>query len=160
MLFAGYFSEHHIPFSNVEHLLGICQRAFSDSDVAKKVSCNRTKLLYTIQDGIAHYEKLELPEICRAQKFSVVIDESTDASITQVLAIIIRYFDFKKLDVTDALPDTVVVENSSVLSFLIHLNLSLRKETFQLQILKTFKLSLFYPIFLYLITSHMSVCYV
>ena len=111
MLFAGYFSEHHIPFSNVEHLFGICKRAFPDSDIAKKVSCKRTKLLYTIQDGIAHYEKLELNEICRTQKFSVIIDESTDASIAQVLAIVIRYFDLKKLDVTDALLDAVVVEN-------------------------------------------------
>ena len=50
------------------------------------------------------------------KKFSVVIDESTDASITQVLAIVIRYFDLKKLDVTDALLDTVVVENGSAVS--------------------------------------------
>ena len=68
MLFAGYFSEQHIPFSNVEHLFGICKRAFPDSDIAKKVSCKRMKLSYTIQDGIAHYEKLELNEICRTQK--------------------------------------------------------------------------------------------
>ena len=116
MLFSGYFSEHHIPFSNVEHLFGICKRAFPDSDIAKKVSCKRTKLLYTIQDGIAHYEKLELNEICLTQKFSVIIDVSTDASITQVLAIVIRYCDLKKLDVTDALLDTVVVENGSAVS--------------------------------------------
>ena len=67
MLFAGYFSEHHIPFSNVEHLFGICKRAFPDSDIAKKVSCKRTKLSYTIQDGIAHYEKSKLNEICNTQ---------------------------------------------------------------------------------------------
>ena len=116
MLFAGYFSEHHIPFSNVEHLFGIGKRAFPDSDIAKKVSCKRTKLSYTIQNGIAHYEKLELNKICRTQKFSVLIDESIDASITQVLAIAIRYFDLKKLDVNDALLDTVAVENGSAVS--------------------------------------------
>ena len=110
MLFTGYFSEHHIPFSNVEHLFGICKRAFPDSDIAKNVCCKRTKFSYTIQDGIANYEKLELNEICRTQKFSVIIDESTDASITQVLAIVIQYFDLKKLDVNDALLDTIVVK--------------------------------------------------
>ena len=46
-------------------------------------------------------------------KSFVIIDESADASITQVLAIVIRYFDLKKLDVTDALLDTVVVENGT-----------------------------------------------
>ena len=116
MLFAGYFSEHHIPFSNVEHLFGICKRAFPDSDIAKKVICKRTKLSYTIQDGIAHHEKLELNETCHTQKFSVIIDENTDASITRVLAIAIRYFDLKKLDVTDALFDPVEVKNGSALS--------------------------------------------
>ena len=115
-LFAGYFSEHRIPFSNVEHLFGICNRAFPDSDISKKVSCTRTKLSYTIQDGIAHYEKLEPNEICRTQNFSVVIDESTDASITPVLAFVIRYFDLKKLDATDALLKAVVVENGSAVS--------------------------------------------
>ena len=75
---------------------------------------NETFIYY----GIAHYEKLELNEICRTQKFSVIIDENTDASITQVLAIVIRYFDFKRLDVTDALLDTVVVENGSALSLI------------------------------------------
>ena len=63
MLFARYFSEHHIPFSNVEHLFGICKRAFSDSDIAIRVSFKRTKLSYNIQDRITHYEKLELNEI-------------------------------------------------------------------------------------------------
>ena len=116
MLFARHFSEHQIQFLNVEHLLGICQRAFPDNDIAKKVSCKRTKLSYTIQDGIAHYEKLELNEICCTQNFSVIIDKSTDASIKQVLAIVIQYFDFKKLDVTNGLLDTALVENGSALS--------------------------------------------
>lgn len=91
----------------------MCKRAFPDSDIAKKVSFKRTKLAYIIQDGIAHYEKLEINEICRQQKFSLIIDESTDISVTQVLAVVVRYFDLTTLDVADALLDIIVVENGS-----------------------------------------------
>ena len=51
-LFTGYFSAHHIPFSNVEHLFGICQKAFPDNNIAKRVSCKRTKLSYTMESHI------------------------------------------------------------------------------------------------------------
>lgn len=113
VLFSGYFSEHHVPFVHIDHLLDVCKKAFPDSEIAKKLSFKRTKLSYIIQDGIAYHEKLELNEVCRKQKFSLIIDESTDVSVTQVLAIVIRYFDLIKLDVVDALLDTVVVENGS-----------------------------------------------
>ena len=95
-------------------MLDVCKRVFPDSDIAKKLNFKRTTLSYIIQDGIAYHEKLEINEICRKQKFSVIIDESTDVSVTQVLAIVIRYFDLNTLDVVDALLDTVVVGNGSV----------------------------------------------
>ena len=37
MLFAGYFSEHHIPFSNVEHLFGICKELFLTATLLKRL---------------------------------------------------------------------------------------------------------------------------
>ena len=37
-LIAGDFSEHHIPFAHVDHLLGVCRRAFPDSSIASFAS--------------------------------------------------------------------------------------------------------------------------
>ena len=54
---------------------------------------------------------MSLDDICRKQKFSIIIDESTNISVIQTLAIVVRYFDHNKLDVADALLDMVVVEN-------------------------------------------------
>ena len=110
---AEFFSEHHVPFIRVDHLLGVCKRAFPGSDNAKKLDFKKTKLSYIIQDGIARLEKIEVNDICRNQNFSVIIDESTDISVTQVLVIVVRDFDLKKLDVVGALLDTVAVENGS-----------------------------------------------
>jgi len=37
--------------------------------------------------------KNDLVRICQENIFSLIIDESTDVSICQVLAVVIRYFD-------------------------------------------------------------------
>ena len=42
-----------------------------------------------------------------------MIDESTDISVTQILAVVVRYFDSNKHDVVDALLDTTEVENGT-----------------------------------------------
>ena len=39
------------------------------------------------------------------------IDESTDISVTQILAVVVGYFDSNKYDVVDALLDTIEIEN-------------------------------------------------
>ena len=44
--------------------------------------------------------------------FSIIIDECTDILITQILAVVVRYFDTDK-DVVDALLDTVAVGNGN-----------------------------------------------
>ena len=53
---------------------------------------------------------MSLDDICRKQTFSIIIDESTNICVIQVLATVVRYFDHNKLDVADALMDMVVVE--------------------------------------------------
>ena len=50
-----------------------------------------------------------MTNICKESKFSIIIDESTDISVTQILAV--RYFDSNKYDIVDALLDTIEVEN-------------------------------------------------
>ena len=51
--------------------------------------------------------------ICKESKFLIIIDESTDISVTQILAVVVRYFDSNKHDVVDALLDTIEVENGT-----------------------------------------------
>ena len=76
LLFAGYFAEHHIPFAHADNLLALCKRAFPDSQIASKLSMKQTKISYVMQDGIAFHEKLEVANMCRRNKFSIMIDES------------------------------------------------------------------------------------
>ena len=110
---AAFFAEHNISFAVADHFTDFCKSAFTDSNICKDMSVKRTKMSYLIQDGIAHYEHKDLISILKEQKFSLVIDESTDISVTQVLAIVVRYFDFVKCDVIDAFLDSIIVEDGS-----------------------------------------------
>ena len=70
-----------------------------------------------MRDGIAFHKKLEVTDICKESKFSIIIDESIDISVTQILAVVVRYFDSNKDDVVDdvvdALLDTIEVKNGT-----------------------------------------------
>lgn len=113
LLISAYIAEHNVPFAHADHLVEVCKRAFHDSSIAKNVKLHATKASYLIQEGIAYYEKREIVDQCRNEKFSLIIDESTDISVSQVLAVVVRYFDVEKNDVCDSLLDSIVVEDGS-----------------------------------------------
>ena len=94
----------------------------------------RTKISHVKQDGIAFHERLEVTNICKESKFFTIIDESTDISVTQILAVVVRYFDSNKHDVVDALLDTIKVENGTA-QLLCQAVKSLKKEAFLLKTL-------------------------
>ena len=138
LLLAGYLAEHHIPFSHADHLLTVCKRAFPDSYIASKLSMKRTKISYVMQDGIAFHEKLEVTNICKESKFSIMVDENIDISVTQILAVVVRYFDSNKHDVVDALLDTIEVENGTAQHFYLAVKSLLKKRGIPFEIIVGF----------------------
>lgn len=79
ILFTAFMAEHNTPFAQDDHFIQ-CWKKFPDSAIAQKMLMKLTKVAYVMQDGIAHYERLEFVNICKNQKFSVIVDESTDVS--------------------------------------------------------------------------------
>ena len=86
---------------------------FPDSKIAQAMTIKRTKASYVMQHGVAREEKLAVVETCRKQKFSLIIDESTDISVSQILAIAVRFYDEEKQKVLDVLLDAVEVEDGT-----------------------------------------------
>ena len=72
-----------------------------------------TKAPYLIQKQIRYHEKMEISNICRNNKFSMIIDKSTNISVSQALAVAVRYFDTQKCDVVDMLLDKVLGEKGT-----------------------------------------------
>ena len=93
--FSYMLGEHNLPFLLADHCTKLFQSMFPDSAIAKSFKCSRTKataihkvIALEILQQIRHV----LPEF---KFFSLQVDESTDISVMQQMAITIRFFDNK-----------------------------------------------------------------
>lgn len=99
-----------------------------DSEILKKSSLNRLKAARLIKYVIAIAQRDRLINILRTQRFSIVIDESTDGSTLHSFCIIVRYFDYKQNCIVDSVWDLVEIYDTanaladadSIFSKLIH----------------------------------------
>ena len=113
ILMTGFFAEHHLPFELADHMSELLKVMFPDSKIAQEMHLKHSKLNYIMQDGIAYTEKYHVAKICQKQKFSIIIDECTDVSVSQILAVVVRYLDYDKMCVVDALLDSIEVDEAT-----------------------------------------------
>ena len=90
----GYFiGEHHLAFNLADHASKLFPSMFPDSAVAKEFKCSRTKataiLKVIAQDAWRSIERA----LGESKYFSLQTDETTDISVTQQMAIMLRFFD-------------------------------------------------------------------
>lgn len=112
-LLSRFMSDHGMPFSQADHLVAVLKRMFPDSAIAKHMSVKRTNS-HVMQQSIAYEEREFITRICQENRFSlIIVDESVDIPVSQTLALMVRYFDKKRVMITDALLDTVEVDNAS-----------------------------------------------
>ncbi|CAG9822240.1 unnamed protein product [Phaedon cochleariae] len=100
----AFLHEHNLPFLLADHLPKFIRSICPDSDIAKNINCSRTKATYSTNECI-NLEQLEyLSNILKKNKFSLLIDETTDISTEKSLAMVIRFYNgyIKKLTFKDA----------------------------------------------------------
>lgn len=91
--FLSFFAEHNISFRAANHLTSIIKSNFSESAVAKDFTLKRTKCTAVIKNVIGATFQEELVSKLKENKFSVLIDESTDISTTKAMCIVVRFYD-------------------------------------------------------------------
>ena len=80
----------HSSFATVDHLSAVCYSSFTDSNTAKAIKLHRTKCREIIVNVLApHF----ISELCAdiSEKYSILIDESTDISVNKLLGVVVRY---------------------------------------------------------------------
>ena len=107
LIATGFFAEHEIPFSVADHFWDMMRHAAPDSELIKSAAARRTKLAYLMTEGLATEEKNRISALLRDRKFSLMIDESTDQSVKQVMALVVRVFDPESKKTQDLLLDLV-----------------------------------------------------
>jgi hypothetical protein len=106
-------AEHNLPFLYMEHGSKFCPHCFPDSNVAKELSCSRTKTTDIIKNVIGPYVRKNIASHLRESKFSIIIDETTDVSTKQSLVIAVRFFNDKLNKVNDCHFALVVVNSAT-----------------------------------------------
>lgn len=88
---AAFFTEHNIAIKSVEHLISVLKEVFSDSKIIKEVKLGSTKCTEIIQNILLPVETEELISLINKEKFSILLDESTDISNKKLLCLMVRY---------------------------------------------------------------------
>lgn len=94
---AAYVVEHNLSFSSVDHLTALIKNIGQDKQVVDKLACNRSKCEAIIKNVIGKYNFEQTINFIKNNKFSLIVDESTDVSSTKHLALVVRFFDGQKI---------------------------------------------------------------
>lgn len=86
------FIAEHSAISTIDHLTDLCKDIFADSKAVIDLNMHRTKCSQVINQVLAPHFKEMLLEDIGSQKYSIILDESTDISVTKFMGIIVRYF--------------------------------------------------------------------
>jgi hypothetical protein len=74
----------------MNHLSVFISKTFNDSDAAKRIRSKRKKTTCIIENAIAPVMNANLVEHLRKNFFSLIVDETTDISVTKSMAICVR----------------------------------------------------------------------
>lgn len=93
---ASFVTEHDIPISVADHLTEliktICNSEMNPSQISK-LSCSRTKCTAIINHVTGRVSFENLVGTLKKEKFSLLVDESTDNSAVKNLAMVVRFND-------------------------------------------------------------------
>ena len=118
---AGFIAEHQLSFAAADHLVEIVKKiGQKPSSKQKAITLKRTKAMYTkaIAEGIGREESLNIIDVLKKQVYSILLDESTDANVTQTLAFVVRYVDANSMQTVDRCLDIMDVVDGTSLGLL------------------------------------------
>lgn len=92
-----FIAEHNLPFNCLDHLTK-CLKTVKDSKTISKLSLNRLKGQNIITSASGPENVNNLVEFTKTHYYSIIIDESTDLTTSQNLAVVIRIFNQKCQD--------------------------------------------------------------
>ena len=90
-----------IPLSAADSLLPVLKAHVPDSTITLQARVGRTKAIGLIRNVIGLAEKMKLVNLLKKTKFSLIVDESTDRTVTKFLVIFVWYCSQKRKTSTE-----------------------------------------------------------
>ena len=95
----------HSAISNCDHLVDLCQRNLPTNKTVSEMKMHRTKCTRIIRNTLCEHFKTDLRQDIGDDRFSILIDESTDITVHKLLGLCIIYYSMSKKDCVN-LPET------------------------------------------------------
>jgi hypothetical protein len=86
-----FIVKNNLPFCIADEFVNFIKDLDIDSDVQQALKCRRTRCTALIRRVLGEFSRNCLIESLRVDMFSITIDEATDISITQHLAVCVRH---------------------------------------------------------------------
>ncbi|KAI5638384.1 sugar transporter domain-containing protein [Phthorimaea operculella] len=131
---AAYIVEHSST-SNVDHLGEMIPKLDPKSAILNNVQLHRTKCTMLIKNVLGQCMFLELLEEIGCSPYSIIVDETTDITITKVLCMMIRFFSKKKRDIVTTFYRIVKVTECDATSIYNLVCLTLQKDGLRVEML-------------------------
>lgn len=94
----SFLAENNLPISLCEEMLPFLRSLHPTDSVLKKVSLGKQKATNTIRQVLGLHFLRESVELLQKNKFSLIIDETTDQSTVSQLALLGTFFDKEKFE--------------------------------------------------------------
>ncbi|CAG4969372.1 unnamed protein product [Parnassius apollo] len=127
------FIAEHTSISNTDHLTDLCKEVFHDSKCAKDIKMHRTKCTQVINQVLAPHFKDTLLKDIGTQKYSIILDESTDVSVSKYMGIIIRYFSLNTNNIVSSFLSLEPIERADARSIVTSLVKCLESQSLPIQ---------------------------
>jgi hypothetical protein len=88
---AAFFAEHNIAFYTANHLIPLIKDLSLEPEVVQNLALGSTKCTYIVKEVIAKREVEKIVEILQKQKFSILLDESTDITDKKFMCLLVKY---------------------------------------------------------------------
>lgn len=96
-----FITEHNISIRTSDHLVQLFKTICPESEAVKSMTCNHTKTTSIINNVVGEYYYTSLIKRMATNKFSLLIDESTDMGSIKHLAVVVRMTDSCTIKVKD-----------------------------------------------------------
>ena len=90
---AGFIAERDLPISIADHLPKLMKSVCKDSKTAEQIKCGRTKVTGMLTNVTGQESHEQLLKLLRKQKFSLIVDKSTDKGCIKHLCLVARVID-------------------------------------------------------------------
>ncbi|XP_045104381.1 uncharacterized protein LOC123499914 [Portunus trituberculatus] len=127
------FIAEHCSLRVVDHLSELCKVRFADSKGCKDFKLKRTKCSAIVCNVLAPHFSSDLKDDIGDQKFSLLIDESNDITVTKLLGIAIRFYSRSKKKIVVTFLDLVELPDCDSTGICDALKRSLKNSGLELQ---------------------------